>query len=98
MKEILLLAESDCADPSLFWRIVKEEALKKCPEVKEGETSIRPLSDHAGVKFGREVLGFGTWTDCTYEHVYLQDPDYLDWLADKGMVLLKWLKWRKARR
>lgn len=97
MREVLDLALTECEDVDLFWHVVKDEASKKCPLNKTQETNIRPMNDTDGGKFGRQSLGFGTWTDCTYEHVWLQDPDYLEWLADKGMNLLRWLKWRKGK-
>jgi hypothetical protein len=99
VREILELAENDAEDKDLFWRIVQDESSKHVPHRPVPEmTNIRPLSDLEGKRFGRQLITFGTWKDCSYEHVYLQDADYLDWLADRGMELLRWLKWRKAKR
>jgi hypothetical protein len=97
VNELVDLAGMSDGDSDLFWRVARDEALKRCPLPKKSETNIRPMSDLEGQRMGRELIGFGTWIDCSYEHVYLQDQDYLNWLADRGMELLRWLKWRKTR-
>jgi hypothetical protein len=68
------------------------EISQRAPLPKSDETAIRPLSDSEGSKFARNPLTFGTYVDCSYEHVFLQDADYLDWLADRGIELNRWLK------
>lgn len=96
-REILAYAESEGGDDTHFWKVIRNEALRLAPLPKSDETIIRPLSDFEGAKFARSPLTFGTYVDCSYEHVFLQDADYLDWLADRGMELNRWLKWRRAR-
>lgn len=91
------MAKEHPDNEGLFWRAVRDEAVKHHPLPERELTNIRPMDELQGKRFGREVLGFGAWMDCDYEHVFLQDPDYLDWLADRGMELLRWLKWRKGK-
>ena len=81
------------------WRVLRDVAISRAPLPVRDETHIRPMSDDDdGRKFGHENLNYGTFADCSYEHVYNCDLNYLNWIADRGMLLLKWLAWRKSKR
>ena len=97
-RELIELADSMGGNDAHFWECMRDACTKRLPVLVAAPptTNIRPMDDHAGQQYGREVLGFGQYTFSTYEHVYAEDPDYLRWMADKGMALLRWLRWREA--
>lgn len=81
-----------------FWEVIRDEAIKRAPLPQpKDETHIRPMSDQEGLAFGRGRIGFGKLADLDYAYAFLTDPDYLDWLADQGMILNRWLAWRKSK-
>jgi hypothetical protein len=97
-REVLALAENEGGTNVHFWEVLRDGCIARAPlPTTEPTTSIRPMDDAAGTRYGREVMGFGVWVDCTYEHVYVCDAEYLRWLADKGMALLRWLRWRETK-
>ena len=100
VREIMDYAESlPHPDAAHFWECLRDACLQKAPfPVQEIETSIRPYKEAEAFAYGREPLTFGQYGRDTYEHVYNEDPDYLFWLADKAMGLLRWLAFRKTRK
>lgn len=97
-REVIALAVDDGGDNPHFWEILRDEAIKRAPLPQpKDETHIRLMADEEGLKFGRGKLTFGKYEGQDYATLFLLDCDYLDWLADHGMKLIRWLTWRKSK-
>jgi hypothetical protein len=76
-----------------FWEIIRDHALKFAP-LKEKQQQFRPMTDDEAKRFGRSVVNFGVHRDKCYDDVPL---DYLEWLADRNVEVLRYIKSRRIR-
>lgn len=95
-RDVLDLAISEGGDDKHFWETICKEAARRSL-VLLPRTNIRPMSNEEACEFSELTLTFGMHFGKTYEEVYRDDPDYLCYLADGGMKLLRWLAWRKPK-
>ena len=72
-----------------FWREVK--SFQRVVETNKSETA---LSDERSREFGKRMVEFGKFRGQRYDDVPL---DYLEWLADQGVVLRRYLESRRIK-
>lgn len=73
----------------IFWRIIRDIALQKCPMVTENEKKesqarevrVTGMIDAECREFEKQELRFGKYAGMTVGEVYEEDEDYLHWFA-----------------
>ena len=81
-----LAAESEAYQAG-FWRHVKRQ-------LDPQELDRGAMSDSKAREFGQEVLDFGKHRGKTYDDTPL---DYLEWLADEGEKLARYVRSRRVK-
>ncbi len=77
-----------------FWETIRDHALKFAPLPDEHE-KFRPMTDEESKQFGHTLVSFGKHQGCHYDDVPL---DYLEWLADRNVEVLRYIKSRRIKK
>lgn len=78
-----------------FWEVFADEIKQR--DLLQSEEVINPeeFNDEEGNKFGETIVGFGVHASEKYNQV---DLAYLEYIADKNIKLVKYVKWRQKRK